>query len=205
MLVRQTMNDRTTEVPAALTLERLDAPGVPPPLDPARVTRGLARAAMQIIGSAETFADLSDRWAAQPNVLHPRDDRMAAESFGDPDLYYAGGYWRLEPNEALVIDVTPPPCRYWSFLLCNYWTESLEYRYRPIWTNKHRATYRADGSVRIVVAAADPRLPGITWLDTEGHREGTMTLRWLLAETNPVPQPRVVPVRALAALEPGTP
>jgi hypothetical protein len=158
---------------------------------------------MQIIGSAETFADLSDRWAAQPNVLHPRDDRMAAESFGDPDLYYAGGYWRLGPDEALVIDVTPPPCRYWSFLLCNYWTESLEYRYRPIWTNKHRATYRSDGSVRMVVAAADPRLPGVTWLDTEGHREGTMTLRWLLAETNPVPQPRVVPVGALAALGPG--
>jgi hypothetical protein len=124
---------------------------------------------------------------------------MAEESFGDPDLYYAGGYWRIAPDEALVVDLVPPRCRYWSFLLCNYWTESLDYRYRPIWTNGHRATHRPDGSVRIVVAAEEPRLPGITWLDTEGHREGTMTLRYLLAETTPIPTPRVVKLRDLRA------
>jgi hypothetical protein len=199
MLVRQTMNDRATEVPGKLTLARLDPAGPPPPLDPARMAKGLQRAAMQILGSVQMFADLSDRWAAAPNVIHPRDDKMAEESFGDPDLYYAGGYWRIAPDEAMVVDLVPPRCRYWSFLLCNYWTESLDYRYRPIWTNGHRATHRPDGSVRIVVAAEDPRLPGITWLDTEGHREGTMTLRYLLAEATPIPAPRVVKLRDLRA------
>ncbi len=44
----------------------------------------------------------------------------------------------------------------------------------------------------------DPGLPGVTWIDTEGHREGTMTLRWLLADANPIPTPRVVRFTDLA-------
>jgi hypothetical protein len=198
LLVRQTMNDVAKERPVWPALERLDAAGPPPPLSPLQVVQGLERAARQVLGSAEMFCLLSDRWKQQPNVLHPMDARMARESFGDPDFYYSGGYWRLGADEALVIELTPPACRYWGFLLCNYWTESLDYRYRPVGTNGHRAVRRPDGSVKIAVAHRDPRRAGLTWLDTEGHREGTMTLRWLLAEATPVPAPRVVAFEALA-------
>jgi hypothetical protein len=192
LMVRQTMNDRRREAPGALRLVRLGSTGVPPLLTPERIAKGLERAARQIRASIVIFADLADRWAANPNVLHPSDTRMAEQSFGDPDLYYMGGYWRIAPDQALTIEFVPPACRYWSFLLCNYWTESLEYRYRPIWTNGHLARYRADGSVRIVVAHRDPGLSDATWIDTEGHGEGTMTLRWLLADQTPVPTPRLV-------------
>lgn len=192
LLIRQTMNDVEHEVTAGLVLERLGAAGPPPPLSASRVVRGLERAAAQVVESATMFADLADRWAASPNVLHPMDTRLARETFGDPDLYYAGGYWRLGADEALVIAFTPPACRYWGFLLCNHWAESLEYRYRPVCTNKHRATYREDGSVEIVVAGRDPGRARSTWIDTEGHREGIMTLRWLLAVEPLVPTPRVV-------------
>ena len=102
------------------------------------------------------------------------------------------------PDEALLVGLTPPECRYWGFQLCNYWTESLDYRYRPVGTNKHRAVVRADGSVVIAVAHRDPGQPELTWLDTEGHLEGTMTLRWLLARETPVPVPRVVKFAELA-------
>ncbi len=192
LLVRQTMNDVEREVTSDLVLERIGEPGPPPPLRSSRVVKGLERAARQVSASASLFADLADRWAEHPNLLHPSDTKLAEQSFGDPDLTYMGGYWKLAPDEALVIEFTPPECRYWGFLLCNYWTESLEYRYRPVSTNKHRAAVREDGSVKIVVAHRDPGLPGVTWIDTEGHREGTMTLRWLLAEQTPIPTPRVV-------------
>jgi hypothetical protein len=191
LLIRQTMNDVEHEVTADLVLERLGAAGPPPPLGASRVVKGLERAAGQVVESATMFADLADRWAKSPNVLHPMDTKLARETFGDPDLYYAGGYWKLAADEALVIAFTPPACRYWGFLLCNYWAESLEYRYRPVCTNKHRATYRPDGSVEIVVAGRRPGRPGSTWIDTEGHREGIMTLRWLLAAEPFVPTPRV--------------
>jgi hypothetical protein len=35
MMLRQIFWDRANETPAALQLERIDAPGPPPPLDPA--------------------------------------------------------------------------------------------------------------------------------------------------------------------------
>jgi hypothetical protein len=199
LLVRQTMNDYEAERPEWPTLERLDAEGPPPPLRPSQVVKGLERAARQVLGSATMFARLVEQWRKQPNVLHPMDERLARESFGDPDFYYSGGCWKLGPDEALVIDLDPPECRYWGFLVCNTWTESLDYRYRPVGTSKGRATYRADGTVRIALAHRDPGLPGITWLDTEGHGEGSMTLRWLLAEHTPVPTPRVVRFDALPA------
>jgi len=198
MIVRQTRNDVEGEVLADLRLERIDAPQLPPPLSSVQVAKGLDRAAKQILGTIQVFADLADRWRERPNYLHPSDVKMAEQSFGDPDIYYMGGYWRLGDDEALVIDFTPPRCAYWGFLLCNYWTESLEYRYRRVSTNKHRARYRGDGSVRIVIAHEDPALPDVDWMDTEGHREGTMTLRWLLAQSTPIPSPRIVKWRDLA-------
>jgi hypothetical protein len=200
IIVRQTRNDIDGEVLADLKLERIDAPPLPPPLASLQVTKGLERAARQILGTISVFADLADRWRASPNVLHPSDTRMAEQSFGDPDIYYVGGYWKLAPDEALVIDLEPPECVYWGFLLCNYWTESLEYRYRPVSTNKHRAVRHRDGRVRIVIAHVDPRLPDVNWMDTEGHAEGTMTLRWLLAEATPVPVPNVVKHRDLVGI-----
>ena len=198
MIIRQTRNDVEGEVLADLKLERIDAPPMPPPLRSAQITKGLERAARQILGTVVVFADLADRWRASPNVLHPSDTTMAEQSFGDPDIYYVGGYWKLAPDEALIIDLEPPECVYWGFLLCNYWTESLEYRYRPVSTNKHRAVKRRDGRVRIVIGHEDPKLADVNWMDTEGHVEGTMTLRWMMAETTPVPVPKVVKQRDLA-------
>lgn len=199
LIVRQTFGDRTREAPAQLTLACLDREGPPPPVDPARVAKALERAASQIRGSLTMFKQLAARWAEQPNVLHPTDRKMAEQSFGDPDLVYCGGYWRVAPGEALVLDFTPPPCRWWGFVLCNVWAESLEFRYRPVCVNGVNARRRGDGSVRLVVAHEDPGLPDANWIDPEGHREGTLCLRWLLVEGEaPLPQPRLVDAASLA-------
>jgi len=36
-----------------------------------------------------------------------------------------------------------------------------------------------DGTIRIVVAAEDPAIPGSNWLDTAGHAFGTDCFRWI--------------------------
>jgi hypothetical protein len=96
----------------------------------------------------------------------------------------------LADDEALVVTLTPPECDFWNFQLANYWLESLDYRFRKIHVNKHTAVYRPDGSVEIVVATQDPGHPN--WLDSCGHRRGTMCVRWIRAKTHPDPQTRVV-------------
>ena len=50
-----------------------------------------------------------------------------------------------------------------------------------------------DGSVRLIVAHEDPGVGN--WLDTAGHRRGTMCLRWIRASAHPHPTTRVVKLR----------
>lgn len=202
LILRETFPSPERERPGRFRIECLSRPGPPPPLDPARVAAGLEQAVLHVRGSLAIFMDLARRWRQNPNRLHPRDDAMAEQSFGDPDLYYSGGYFRLEPDEALVFEWTPPPCRYWSLLLCNLWSESFDYRHHRIHANAHLARAREDGSVRLVVAHRDPGLPDATWLDTAGHREGLLCLRYLLAESAPIPQPARVPLADLAGGRP---
>jgi len=105
----------------------------------------------------------------------------------------------LKPDEALVIEAMPPECQHWNFQLNNYWMESLDYSNYQIHTNKYLATYRSDGSVRIIVAHQNPELPN--WINTVGHECGTMCFRWIKAKTHPQPTTRVVKHSDLASLK----
>ena len=197
LIVRQTFADRERERIAELRIERIGARGAPAPLAPAVLDRGLQAAAGYVAGTASLFADWAEGFARRPNALPRFDGAVAAAAHGDPNIVYYHGYWELGPDEALLVEVTPPECEYWNFQLNNHWMESLDYRYHRIALNHHGAVRRPDGSVRIVVAHEDPGEPN--WLDTAGHRRGTMCLRWVGAKSHPDPTTRVV---ARAALRP---
>jgi hypothetical protein len=195
LIVRQTFQDRARERIAELAIERVGATGGPAPLSPGFLDRGLQAAAAYVHGTAALFADWAEGFARRSNELPRFDPAVAAAAHGDPNIVYYHGYWELEPDQALVIEVTPPRCEYWNLQLNNHWMESLEYRWHRIALNHHDAVHESDGSVRIVVAHADPGLPN--WLDTAGHRRGTMCLRWVGAQEHPDPSTRVVPARSL--------
>ncbi len=190
LLVRQTFLNRESEVLAELRIERIDGDGKPSPLTPKRLDRALLTASRFVTGYAAMFAGWTEQMRQRPNELPEFDVNVAAASGGDPNIRYYNGFWELAPDEALVIEVTPPECDYWNIQLSNYWMESLDYRHFPIHLNKHTARLRADGSVRMVVAHEDPGVEN--WLCTTGHRAGTMTLRWVRAKDHPTPRTRVV-------------
>jgi hypothetical protein len=194
LIVRQTFLDRENETPAQLHIERV-GDGGPTPLDAARVDRGLARAAGFVAGASMLFARWSRDFGRHVNELPRFDPDTSTAAGGDPGIAYYHSAWRLDPDEALVIEAEPPACETWNFQLDNHWMESLDYRHHTIHVNKHTAKLEPDGSVRIVVAHEDPGLPN--WIDTAGHRHGTMCLRWIRAEDHPQPRTRVVPLREL--------
>jgi hypothetical protein len=194
-IVRQTFLDRARERPAELRIERIGATGGPPPLTAEALERGLAAAAAWVRGTAELFADWAEGFARRPNRLPPFDPAVAAAAHGDPNIAYYHGYWELADDEALRIELEPPACEYWNFQLDNHWMESLDWRYHTIALNGAQARTRADGSVRLVVAHADPGVPN--WIDTAGHRRGTMCLRWVGAREHPTPRTRVVKADSL--------
>jgi hypothetical protein len=190
LVVRQFFLDKATEERADLRIECLDAEGPPAPLDPLALDRALQASADFVKGTADLFTGWAERFSERPNELNapPNAVREVAHIASNQVFYH--GYWKLGPDEALVITATPPECRYWNFQLNNYWLESLDYRYHPITVNKHSAVLEDDGSFRIIVAHRDPGAGN--WMDTAGHTQGTMGLRWNAAVDPPRPECRVV-------------
>jgi hypothetical protein len=63
--------------------------------------------------------------------------------------------------------------------------ESLDYQNHTISINRHSASYEPDGSIRIIIAQQDPKLPN--WIETAGHTEGTMCWRWYRLHEDALP------------------
>jgi hypothetical protein len=204
LIVRQTYLDRTSETVAELTLQRLDdddAPAAdgPTPLTAARLDEGLGSSGRLVMGVAAMFANWVGGFQKHENELPEFNPEVSLAAHGDPNICYYHSYWRLAPDEALLVEVKPPQvCDYWNFQLNNHWMESLDYRFHTISINQHQARYADDGSVRLVVAHEDPGLDN--WLDTAGHDFGTMCFRWIRADAHPQPQARVVKLAELAEL-----
>ena len=105
--------------------------------------------------------------------------------------------FRVGPDEALIMEGRLPFCAFANVMLWNRHMQTLEYRDRRISLNRSQIVPEPDGSYRIVVAHRDPGLPN--WLDTEGHREGTIFWRFLLPEGQPEqPRCRLLPLAELA-------
>lgn len=198
LIVRQSFLDRTRERAAEVRIERIGMTEPPAPLAADVLARGLADAARFVIGTATLFSEWAEGFARAPNALLPMDPAVTGGAHGDPNIAFHMGYWRLAPDEALLLEVTPPACDFWNFQLNNHWMESLDYRYHRIHLNAHTAVRRRDGSVAIVVAHRDPEAPN--WIDTAGHANGTMGLRWVKAASIPTPRTRVVALGEIAAL-----
>ena len=197
LIVRQTFLDRDTELPADLKIERVGGDATPAPITPEALDKGLISASGLVVSCTALFSNWAKGFQAHTNELPKFDDSVSMGAGGDPNICYYHSYWQLGPEEALVIEVTPPECESWNFQLDNHWMESLDYRFHRIHVNKHTARYRDDGSVRIVVAHRDPGVDN--WIDTAGHAQGTMCFRWIRAASHPQPQTRVLKVSELLA------
>jgi hypothetical protein len=196
IIVRQTYLDRKTEKPAELVIERIGGDGLPTPLTPESLDASLKQAAGLVVSCAALFSSWAQGFRKHTNQLPKFDDSISMGAGGDPNICYYHSYWELGPEDALVIEATPPECQSWNFQLDNHWMESLDYRYYQIHVNKHTAVYEPDGSVRIVVAHEDPGVPN--WIHTVGHAQGTMCFRWIGAASHPQPRTRVVKRSELA-------
>ena len=176
LMVRQTYYDRKNEIPAELNIENLDGRSFPDPLTPSRLVEGLQTASLFVAGAPMLFA----RWAAgfqkHTNRLPQFDITISNAAGGDENIIYYHSHWKLDKDEALVIEVLPPDCDTWNFQLNNYWMESLDYRYFNISINKKSAQYEKDESVKVIVAHENPGHPN--WINTCDHHEGTMCWRW---------------------------
>jgi hypothetical protein len=203
VLIRQYFLDWEREEPAHFEIHPLDDPGTPAPAwQPARVARLLDDAGLWVEDTLRVW----QQWVHALRAAFKRDEIAAAERFvgGADDIRYGNDYYRLAPDQALLIELEPPDARYWAFQLVDNWFGSLDWANRQASLNQQQLQVDPDGRVRIAVAHRDPGCPN--WLDTGGHLEAVLQYRYIWTRDAPLPRKRVVPHDELwAHLPPGTP
>ena len=204
VIIRQYFHDRSRQTPGSWRIERLDDDGGSGRDDAARPgsTAGsdVSRPSISALTGRVINAAHSVRWNAQLNTLwspelrdvpnrlvrQTADEIVAAVT--NPDVTYAFSWWRIGPEELLIIDLDPPACDYWSIQLCDRWFQCHPNRRTNL--NNSQLIAGSDGSVRIVLAHEDPGHPN--WLDTGGHQVGTMFFRWLHCDPRTLPSCTIV-------------
>ena len=139
-----------------------------------------------VVANLEFFLQFSR--PETPNTFLPPLDgtAMGAAAENRPVI----GSWELAPDEALVIEVSPPEGLYWSYSLGNPWWETIDYGSHQSSLNGHQALPDEDGVLRTVIAHEDPGVAN--WLDTAGHSAGPIILRCVRTESAPVPTTRLI-------------
>lgn len=201
LLIRQYFDDWERERPADLFIERTDVTLPSPPLTMPDVEAHLAVLGTWLETGARCWADLGAAIAsAEPGPITPFVPPASAS--GLKGQAYGMGAFRCEPDEAVVLELTPPACRMWSVSLADLFWQSLEIATRQTSLNGTQAAADDDGVVRVVLARRDP---GVwNWLDAGAHGRGTLALRYLMAETIPTMRYETVPFDEVAARLPAT-
>lgn len=171
-----------------LFIEPLEPP--PPPLPPsdedmaARLdalnefirANSIDRPMLNPLATPDWFSLIPNR-LGQPAKWQPDN---AGGGWGAVDNAYSAGLFRLDEDEALIIEGVMPDCVFANVLLWNRFMQSFDYRYQQVSLNKKQMQIAPDGSFTIVIAA---RNPGVTnWLDTAGRKNGIVFWRFLLPE-----------------------
>ena len=198
--IRQFFGDWERERPMTVRLERAGEEGAPERLTPQRLIEGLGAAVETLGRTVAYWRDWQGRYREQANrfIASATAKQLGAAPGGIP----MHCYFIVQPDEALVIEFSPPAdASYWNFELNNYWMASIDYRYHLSSINGTQAVLERDGSARIVVSHEDPGVPN--WLATDGHSEGHLGLRWLETDDLPVPETRLVKLADLPSELPG--
>ena len=108
---------------------------------------------------------------------------------GAPDVDYAAGPWKLNPDQALVIEGMWPSrkdCVFANMLLLNKFMQSLDYQHgrsqhynRRQSKGKPLAVDEGEIPFKLVLAHQDPGAQ-YNWLDTEGRETGIIFFRYFL-------------------------
>lgn len=176
IIVRQYVGDRGAEELAELEIDCLDPVGEPPLPSDETIGAALTGMGWTIMKLATLHKTIKPELLTMPNELVTAEAAVLGSADTTPDNLYMIGTFRLEPEQALVVDFVPPQSRYWSCTLENIWHECIEPRRRRSSITNVQAEEK-DGRVRLVISATDPGVPN--WLDTGGRHRGFVILRWL--------------------------
>jgi hypothetical protein len=189
VVVREYIGDRAAEELATMRIEALD-PDPAAPLTDSELAGQFTAMAWTLMKLVTLHRTIKPELLGDPNTLLTAEAADLGAADTTPDNLYMMGTFRLDPGQALVLDIKPPDTRYWNVTLENIWHECLEPRVRHSSVTNRAIQPDAAGRVRIAISARDYGFGH--WLDTGGRHRGFVLLRWL---DNPDPPDVTVSVR----------
>jgi Protein of unknown function (DUF1214) len=169
--IRNSLDDWSRQHTQEITVRRVGGPALAPP---ATHDAMATQAAAILKGGTDWLLALMNKTfghVAQPNIVSKLFGRGG--SWG----YAARANFKLADDEALLVDLAPPPAKsYLGFQLTDPWQVSCEYITANGSLNNTQAEQNKDGSYTYVVSAKDPGIHN--WLDTERLHEGGLLIRW---------------------------
>lgn len=178
LMVRQVYSDWDKETGGEVHIDRVGYEGklrpVTTPLQMAEKLEKAARDLEMIVGVWPAFVRARYQNALVPNtMLEPSDPGALG---GVAGRWMSGGFFDLEPDEALIVTTYPTDANYQGIQLTDPWFSSLEYANRQSSLTTDQAYLSPDGAYRFVLAGSDPGIQN--WLDTTGLEQGTILLRF---------------------------
>jgi len=200
LIVREVFNDWDTEERGTLTIERPDLMGAAArPLSEAMLRKKYEIAARSLTGSIQTwfaFPQFFERKEPVNTLTLPKSTPGGLESQRS-----SIGHYELEDDEALIISVKEcTDCSYQGAQVGSDWYVSTDYETHQTSLTKAQADVDPDGVIRFVVSERSPAGEGqaiANWLETTGHRTGSMMFRWqrLTRDLGPEDGPTVKKVK----------
>ena len=173
-----------------LDIELLDGPVDNKDLDEAAMASRILRAADSLIFLVEKWnigiydLYLSKNHGKKNSLAVVPGSEIASDSAGSPRTIYTWGIFDIQDDEALIIEFEAPQAEFWSVQIQDVWTRPINYLNHQSDINQRRAVIDRDGKVRMVICLNDPGVAN--WLDTDGHKEGTIVGRAYLSQATPV-------------------
>ena len=189
VVVREYIGDPASEQLATMRIEALD-PGPMAPLTDTELADQFTAMAWTLMKLVTLHRTIKPELLNTPNTLLTAEAADLGAADTTPDNLYMMGTFRLDPGQALLLDIEPPATRYWNVTLESIWHECLEPRRRHSSVTNRAVQPDADGRVRIAISAEDFGFGH--WLDTGGRHRGFVVVRWL---DNPSPPNVSVSVR----------
>jgi hypothetical protein len=202
---RATYNWDAEEIPH-LAIERMHAGAQPVPLclrvpTAAEVGEQLDALGTLVANNADYWVDLVHSFRDGGDNVIPAPRPLPGTGLNDARSSVKG-FFVLRPDEALLVEFTPPDGVFWSISVGDMWYRTFNFSHHQTSLNGYQAELDPDGVCRVVIAHEDPGIPN--WLDTVGHERGVVIIRWVKVSHRPQPETRVVSISQLADVLPDT-
>jgi len=178
-----------------LAIERLDSAPRGERLSAAETSRRLKLLTEYVSRYVGFIMGYGNKQRAEGYVNKLEHDDWAGRGGVSGQHYYQGIY-ELQVDEALIIETElPDKVRYWNIQVNDPIWNTIDWFTHQSSINGSQAKLDNDGKFRAVISVQDPGVPN--WLDTGGHLNGSLMLRWTEASSGPEPALKIVPLAEL--------